>query len=193
MNQMSDLTNIQELVGGAPEALDTLLELGKALESDHKFSTLVAGLLKPKPEVPRALKIVVTGCDSFNNYTAFSKIMNGLLRDLGDFELVNGGNTRGADNMIAEFARDHGIICRKVAPDWDDITVPGAVVKSNLRMRKYNANALADRDNRLADMADHVIVFWDGKCNDTRNLINTLRAKNVDYTALLVDGDSSLF
>lgn len=193
MNVQQTQGDIAALVANAPQALDTLLEVKAALENDHAFSEMVAGLIRPRPENPRALRVVVTGCDSFNNYTAFSKIMNGLLRDLGDFELLNCGNTRGADNMITEFARDHGIICRKVAPDWDDITVPGAVVKANLRMRKYNANAINDRDARLSEMADCAIVFWDGRCEPTKRLIDTLRSKSVDVNVLLVDSDDSSF
>lgn len=191
MSASSAGVDLTGLIAEAPGCLDTLTEIAAALNSDGDFLKGILTAITPVPEDPKPMKIVVTGVGSYNNYFSFSKILNGMLTDLGDFELISGGEYSGPDLMLNTFAGEHGILSRKIQPEWDDITVQDAVVKHNLRMRKYNANAQFDRNRKLAQQADHAIVFWDGKCSVIKHLIDCLRENCVPFNVLLVDDDYS--
>ena len=59
--------------------------------------------------------------------------------------------------------------------DWNNITVPGAVIKYN-SYGKYNALAGHQRNAKMGDYADALIAVWNGKSTGTRNMIKYMKS-----------------
>lgn len=123
-----------------------------------------------KEHIP-CIKILVAGSREYNDYRFFSKFMNEVIKDFPDCEFISGKASKGPDNMVIEYASDVGIVCHEYPANWDDIGVPNARIKVNDRNRQYNANAGHDRNQKMAELADFYIIFWDGKSPGTKDMI----------------------
>jgi hypothetical protein len=55
---------------------------------------------------------------------------------------------------------------------WEDLTTPGAVIKTRRDGKQYNAKAGLDRNLLMAQNADAAIIFWDGKSTGSKNMID---------------------
>lgn len=70
-------------------------------------------------------------------------------------EIVSGG-ARGVDTCAAEYAKSKGLRLTVFFPDYE----------------KYGRHAPLERNKKIIDYADSVIVFWDGISTGTRFVIN---------------------
>lgn len=101
------------------------------------------------------LKVIIAGPCNFNDiYTVFIAIKNSGF-DIG--EVVSGGAT-GVDTIGEQWARENGIPITRFIPDWDNIDVDGAVVKTKYG-KPYNAKAGFDRNQKMAEYADALIAI----------------------------------
>lgn len=106
-------------------------------------------------------KVIVAGSREFNNEEVLSRELCDLLlkpisaiEPLVLIEVVSGGDI-GDDRMGEVFARRNNIPVRKFPIDWET----------------HGKSAGYIRDVEMADYADELIVFWDGKSSDTKNMI----------------------
>ena len=88
-----------------------------------------------------------------------------------DITEVVSGTAKGVDQMGELYAYEQGIKTSRFPAAWKNISVPGAVVKSN-RYGKYNAVAGHQRNAKMGDYADALIAVWDGKSKGTLNMVN---------------------
>lgn len=121
----------------------------------------------------RAARIVKTG-----NWPEFKLIVAGG-RDFNDkdrlvkeiFSLANGelaeravsivsGMARGADRMAHTFADVNKVQCYEFPADWDT----------------HGRAAGHIRNREMAEFADGLLAFWDGKSRGTQNMIETMRS-----------------
>jgi hypothetical protein len=112
------------------------------------------------------LKVVVCGPRDFNDADIVFEAI-----EKSEFvisEIVSGGST-GVDTIGEHWAREKGIPVKRFVPDWSNIDVPGAVVKANSK-GKYNAKAGFDRNQKIAEYADALIVL-DLDTNDTSDMV----------------------
>jgi hypothetical protein len=72
-----------------------------------------------------------------------------------DIEEVISGGAAGVDNIGEWWARDHDIKVVQVKPDWD----------------KHGKSAGPIRNVKMATMATHLIVIWDGSSRGARSMI----------------------
>jgi len=54
--------------------------------------------------------------------------------------------------------------------EWDDITVPNALIRTNKWDKEYNARAGFQRNEAMAVYGDILISIWDGKSRGTRDM-----------------------
>lgn len=72
--------------------------------------------------------VVATGGRDFNDRTAVFSALGLLHKQFTITELIEGGAS-GVDNLCKQWAQLHCIPVRSCPAAWDDLTVPGAVVK----------------------------------------------------------------
>lgn len=93
--------------------------------------------------------IVVTGGRDFNDRTAVFSALGLLHKQFPVTELIEGGAS-GVDNLCKQWAQLHGIPVRSCPAAWDDLTVPGAVVKQG-KHGAYNAVAGHQRNQAMLE------------------------------------------
>lgn len=92
---------------------------------------------------------------------------------LSEFEITEiiSGNASGVDRLGEQFAKENNIPVKIFKADWNDITVPGAIVKVNKFGKEYNSRAGHLRNKQMADYAEGLIAIWDGISPGTKNMI----------------------
>lgn len=91
-------------------------------------------------------------------------------------EVVCGGAT-GADAGGEDWARSHDIPVTPKAADWDNITAPGAVIRTRRDGTKYNVLAGFWRNQVMADYAQACICFPGG--TGTADMRERAEARNL--------------
>ena len=99
-------------------------------------------------------KVIVAGTRYFNNYDLMCKNLDYFLCNLEDIEIVS-GTARGADALGEQYANEHNLPIKQFPADWD----------------KYGKRAGYLRNNQMADYADYLVAFWDGKSPGTKHMI----------------------
>lgn len=102
-------------------------------------------------------KVIIAGGREFCNSEIFLNFLfTGIPQDLDITEIVSGG-ARGADAMGERFATQFNIPLKIFPADWK--THPKA--------------AGPIRNRQMAEYADVLVAFWDGKSAGTKNMIDT--------------------
>ena len=122
-------------------------------------------------ETPR---IIVAGSRAFNDYFIFCRILDPLLKDVGDVIIVSGDASKGPDRMAIEYANEKGILCRKFPADWDGLGKSAGYI----------------RNAEMAENADILIAIWDGKSRGTRHMIDIARRKGLKVLVFHVHCES---
>ena len=105
-------------------------------------------------------KVIVAGGRDFADYKLLTAQCNWYLslRAPSDVEIVC-GMAKGADSLGAKYACERGITVRTFPADWD----------------KYGKQAGYMRNKEMADYADALIAFWDGKSKGTLDMIRRMK------------------
>lgn len=107
-------------------------------------------------------KFIVAGGRDFTDEKRLNDVLWRLVLDedrpLYDVspEIVSGG-ARGADSLGTEFALKFDILAIMFWPDWAE----------------HGKAAGPIRNKQMAEYADTLIAFWDGKSRGTKNMIET--------------------
>lgn len=83
----------------------------------------------------------------------------------GRLQVISGG-AAGADTLGEQWAKAAGVPVQRYPAAWDNLDAPGAVIRTNRRGQKYNANAGFDRNRQMAENADAVLVMPGGRGTD---------------------------
>lgn len=94
-----------------------------------------------------------------------------------DITEVVSGTAKGVDSLGEKYASDNNIPCSRFKAEWNNIDVPGAIVKRN-QYGSYNVKAGLNRNEDMGDYADALIAVWDGKSSGTRHMINYMKSLN---------------
>lgn len=110
------------------------------------------------------MKIIIAGGRDFNNYELLEKELYKILPRKRDepIEIVSGGAT-GADALGEKYAKEHFLRVKKFPANWD----------------KWGKSAGPKRNTEMADYANILIAFYDGKSRGTANMILTAKIKNL--------------
>lgn len=78
------------------------------------------------------------------------------------------GMARGADALAVRYAKDSGLPLIEMPADWD----------------AHGNHAGPIRNQQMADIATHVLVFWDGHSKGTKDMIARARVMGLHLTVV---------
>lgn len=108
-------------------------------------------------------RVIVAGGREFNNYYALeAKLLYYLKNKMPDVEIVC-GLAKGADNLGKVFGIRHKLKVNEFPADWD----------------KHGKSAGYLRNSEMADNADALVAFWDGKSKGTGHMISLAKQKGI--------------
>ena len=110
------------------------------------------------------MKLLIVGSRSINEFD-----LSGLIPD--ETELIISGGAGGADTIAESYADKHKISKLILRP----------------RYNKYGKAAPLKRNELMVDIADLVIVLWDGVSRGTKYTIDHAKKMNKPVKVILVD------
>lgn len=100
------------------------------------------------------MKVIIAGTRTFSDYEKLKDHCDFLLSDQPEVEIVS-GNAAGADKLGEQYAKEKGYKLTVFPADWN----------------KYGKRAGYLRNKQMAEYADGLIAFWDGKSRGTEMMI----------------------
>lgn len=108
------------------------------------------------------MKVIIAGGRGFNDYKFLFEKCENILSKQKDVEIVS-GTARGADELGEKYAKEKGFKLKQFPADWD----------------KYKKGAGYIRNKQMAEYADSLIAFWDGKSKGTKHMIDLAKEHNL--------------
>jgi hypothetical protein len=109
-------------------------------------------------------KVIICGSRDFSDYQLLKEQCSYYLSNFLQSEItVVSGCAKGADTLGERYAIENGFDILKYPADWD----------------RYGKSAGYKRNQQMAEIADGVIAFWDGKSKGTNHMINIAKEKNI--------------
>jgi hypothetical protein len=102
-----------------------------------------------------SFKVIIAGGRNFTDYTNLKKYCNHLLQNKKDVEIVC-GMARGADLLGKRYAEEMGYPVAKFPAEWD----------------RFGKKAGYIRNEEMAEYADSLILFWDGKSRGSKHMLD---------------------
>lgn len=109
-------------------------------------------------------RVIIAGGRDFNNYPGLAKVMDRLLANVTDEITVVCGMAQGTDRLGERYAKERGYAIRYFPADWDN----------NGRRAGFI------RNEQMAQNADALVAFWDGKSRGTKHMIETAQKHKLD-------------
>jgi len=106
------------------------------------------------------MKTIIAGMRDFHDYPFVEKHLDMLRHEIT--EVVSGCAT-GVDALGERWARTNGISIRRFPADWSGQGKAAGPI----------------RNREMADYADALVAFWDGKSKGTKNMIETANRNNL--------------
>ena len=115
-------------------------------------------------------RLVVAGCRDFNDYSVASVEIEKHIKkcDANCSVIIVSGCSEGADKLGERYATEHHLNIERYPAEWE----------------KYGRAAGPQRNKKMAQVADGVLVFWDGKSRGTKNMIESAKRANKPYTVI---------
>ena len=107
------------------------------------------------------MKVIIAGGRDFNNREVAFKCLDKRMWSKGD--VIVSGHASGADALGEEYAKAHGLDIDLHPANW----------------REYGRAAGPIRNREMAEVADKLIAFWDGKSRGTKNMISEAKEKGL--------------
>lgn len=165
INDRQDLKNTLDLLEGCINRIcvtDDLNELNDkykyALKYFNEIYTFNDLRIKNEPaekEIKEVFRVIVAGGRDFNNYDLLEKTLDYLFQNVKDEIIILSGNAPGADTLGEQYATKRGFALEKYPADWN----------------QYGKAAGPIRNEIMAENADALVAFWDGKSPGTKSMI----------------------
>lgn len=110
-------------------------------------------------------KVIVAGSRGFNDYRLLRENCNSALREKKKTHniIIVSGHAKGADAFGEKYAKDEGFDLEIFPADW----------------KKFGKAAGFRRNEQMAEFADALIAFWDGKSHGTKHMIDIATEKGM--------------
>jgi len=110
-------------------------------------------------------KVIIAGSRGFSNYRLLHEQCNKYLREKRKTHniIIVSGHARGADLLGEKYCEDEGFTLEIYPADW----------------KKFGKRAGFRRNEQMAEVADALIAFWDGKSHGTKHMIDIMNEKNL--------------
>jgi predicted Rossmann fold nucleotide-binding protein DprA/Smf involved in DNA uptake len=113
------------------------------------------------------MKIAIVGSRDYKRLDKVRAFVASLPKDT----VIISGGAAGVD-LEAERAADKLGLKKEIFPaDWNNLSHPDAVIRTNKFGKKYDAIAGHRRNKLIVESADLVYAFWDRKSSGTKNSI----------------------
>ena len=109
------------------------------------------------------MKIIIAGSRTFTDYKKLSEVCDQFLQDQTDIEIVSGAYYKGADKLGEQYAKERGFKITQFPADW----------------KRFGRAAGPKRNEQMANYADSLIAFWDGKSKGTKHMIDLAKGSNL--------------
>lgn len=118
------------------------------------------------------MKVIVAGSRHITDYQLVSQIISNTIDkyNIQVTEIVS-GCAGGVDSLGEQWALENGIKVEPMPAEWDDLTAPNALIKTNKWGKEYNARAGYQRNEAMAIYGDVLIDIWDGKSRGSKDMI----------------------
>lgn len=127
------------------------------------------------------MKLIIAGGRDFNDYELLELECKAYISlNLGDdwlykdndwldrnIFIINGG-CEGADKLGKKFS--------------DDYEVSSITINANWKLSGKSAGPI--RNNQMADICSHAIIFWDGSSRGSKNMIDICIQRNIPYKVI---------
>ena len=109
--------------------------------------------------------VIIAGGRSFNDYKLLAAKCDNILAQKRNTHqiVVISGTARGADTLGELYAQERGYELRRFPADWDGLGNRAGYV----------------RNCQMADNANALIAFWDGKSPGTRHMIEIAHERHL--------------
>ena len=110
-------------------------------------------------------KVIIASSRGFSNYKLLKEKCNEYLREKRkeyNIIIISGG-ARGADTLGEKYAQDEGFSLEVFPANWN----------------KFGKSAGFIRNEQMAEVADALIAFWDGKSHGTKHMVEIMENKKL--------------
>lgn len=110
-------------------------------------------------------RVIIAGGRDFNNYPLLKAKCDNILAEKATTHhiVIVSGTARGADSLGEKYAQEHSYTIERYPADWNT----------------HGKAAGPIRNAQMANSADALIAFWDGKSHGTQSMINIAKAKGL--------------
>lgn len=111
-------------------------------------------------------RVIIAGTRDFNDYDLLKKYCDYMLSkkvESGEQITIISGGASGADALGEKYAKERGYSLRLFPAQWE----------------KYGRQAGPMRNREMADNADALIAYWDGKSRGTKNMIEEAKKRGL--------------
>ena len=108
------------------------------------------------------MKVIIAGGRDFSNYEFLKMKCDVVLHGKPIVEIVS-GTANGADKLGERYSIEKGHQLTKFPAQWD----------------KFGKSAGYKRNQQMADYADCLIAFWDGKSRGTKHMIDIAKSQGL--------------
>lgn len=117
-------------------------------------------------------KVIIAGGRDFDQYNLLESYCKHVLKNHDKIEIVS-GTAKGADELGEKFAIKNNLGLKSFPADWTNIEgKPASQIGTRKDGTKYWKAAGHARNRQMAEYADALIAFWDGKSKGTKDMIN---------------------
>jgi hypothetical protein len=108
-------------------------------------------------------RVIIAGGRDYNNYAELERKMDKLLSNIKDDIVIVCGMARGADTLGEQYGKQRGYKINYFPADW----------------KTFGKSAGYIRNQEMAENADALVAFWDGKSRGTANMIDIAQRFNL--------------
>ena len=109
-------------------------------------------------------RVIVAGGREFNDYELLKRKLDGaLVNKVSEGITIVSGAARGADKLGEQYAKERGYTIDSHPDDWD----------------QYGKSAGYIRNKEMAQNADALLAFWDGKSRGTKHMIDLAEKQGI--------------
>lgn len=114
-------------------------------------------------------RVIIAGCRDFSNYELLKEKCDYLLQNQKEEDIVIiSGHASGADTLGERYAQELGYKLETYPADW----------------QAHGRAAGPIRNAQMANIANALIAFWDGKSRGTKNMIETATKRGLQVAVV---------
>lgn len=124
------------------------------------------------------MRVIIAGSRSFQDDPNIQKYVEDAVKQAGfDITEVVSGGARGIDQAGEVWAGIHSIPVKQFLANWNDLSQPDAIIKTNWNGVEYDSGAGFRRNKQMAEYADALIAIKTTfkKSSGTNNMIDNMQ------------------